>query len=255
MEKNEIGNVGRIRFVNLGDASLSGKVDTGAEISSLHTDGFTIRDGRVIFRCHLISPNQFTVPLSKTVQVRNSDGGIEERPVIKTPVSLDGHLLPDIEFTLNDRSKNDSAVLIGQNLLRAGGFVVNPNAKPIPEGKNIGDTVEISLQSDTSPQVPMAEPAQMAPSSMPINVIDTSTDTKDPLEAVVSMIKNSNIKVWQIVKRLEEDDESDYEEPDHKEEQLPAAVPPEQIEVQNAPVDINIPSKIKKSKHKQHDHT
>lgn len=237
--QKSIGNFAPIRFINIGNKSLNGKVDTGAEISSMHVDKFDVQGDHVVLSCSLLSDNSFTLPLVKSVTVRNSDGGTESRPVIKTSVDVNGTVLSDIEFTLNNRAQSENPVLIGQNILQAGKFVVDPSQKTT-EGE---DPMNFGTQGV---QIVQAE-VPTGDVSTPINVVmDTGDSSDDPINAIVSMIKNSNVKCWEILKRLEElngQEQTDITAmagmPAMDE---PSAIPPEQIKTQQGPVETNAPS-------------
>ena len=58
--------------------------------------------------------------------VKTSDGKTNNRPVIKMTMKIKNKLLKDILVNLNDRSKMDDPMLIGQNALEAGNFLVDP---------------------------------------------------------------------------------------------------------------------------------
>jgi len=124
---NEIGSTVEIRFTNIpGSAPLKGKVDTGADVSSLHATEHNIQDGRVTFICPELSSNRITVPLVTQQTVKSSDGGQEYRPVISLNVKVNGKLMTNVEFNLNDRGNMKFPVLIGKNILIKGGFKIDP---------------------------------------------------------------------------------------------------------------------------------
>jgi len=124
---NEIGSTVETRFTNiLGSAPLKGKVDTGADVSSLHATEHNIQDGRVTFICPELSSNRITVPLVTQQTVKSSDGGQEYRPVISLNVKVNGKLMTNVEFNLNDRGNMKFPVLIGKNILIKGGFKIDP---------------------------------------------------------------------------------------------------------------------------------
>lgn len=124
---NEIGSTVEVRFTNIpGSVPLKGKVDTGADVSSLHATEHHIHDGRVTFTCPELSTNKITVPLITQQTVKSSDGGQEYRPVIELNVKVNGKLLTNVEFNLNDRGNMKFPVLIGKNILIKGGFKIDP---------------------------------------------------------------------------------------------------------------------------------
>jgi len=124
---NEIGSTVEVRFTSIsGSVPLKGKVDTGADVSSLHATEHSIADGRVTFVCPELSRNRITVPLLTQQTVKSSDGGQEYRPVISLNVKINGKLMTNVEFNLNDRGNMKFPVLIGKNILIKGGFKIDP---------------------------------------------------------------------------------------------------------------------------------
>jgi len=131
-----IGDIALVKFTSLSSPKeLQGKTDTGATISSLHADHYKINGNTVTFTCQPLGPNSITVPLKTQHAVKSPDGGTVYRPVIVLNVKVNGKLLNNVEFNLNDRGNMDQPVLIGQNLLQAGKFYVDPS-------RNEGLTVE-----------------------------------------------------------------------------------------------------------------
>lgn len=141
MEQKTIGTHVKVKFLSMGNATLDGKVDTGAELSSMHVDSFNIAGDMVAMTCKLISSSMFRLPLTRMVTIRNSDGQTEERPVVTVQISINNDNRMNVEFSLNDRSNNADQILIGQNILKTGNFIVDPNLKETEEfdiviGKN-----------------------------------------------------------------------------------------------------------------------
>lgn len=129
-----VGDVAMIKFTSLSSPKeLQGKVDTGATISSLHADHYKINGNTVTFTCEPLGSNSLTVPLKTQHAVRSPDGGTNYRPVIMLNVKINGKLVNNVEFNLNDRGNMDQPVLIGQNLLQAGKFYVDPSKKEVAE--------------------------------------------------------------------------------------------------------------------------
>jgi len=128
-DENHIGDVVDLYFTTFsGHKPLQGKVDTGADVSSLHVDSWEIhnKSGKVKFINKTLSTNVITAPLLDKQAVKSADSGIEYRPVIKANIRINGKLLTDVEFNLNDRSSMEYPVLIGQNVLEKGKFLINP---------------------------------------------------------------------------------------------------------------------------------
>ena len=134
-DQQVIGDVALLKIaLPSGVIALKGKVDTGAEISSLHVDskpkvvGDTVR-----FENHNASGNIITAPLAAQQAVKSADGGVEYRPVIELDVEVNGKRISKAQFNLNDRSHMEHEVLIGQNILEKGGFLVNPSQDKVQE--------------------------------------------------------------------------------------------------------------------------
>jgi len=181
-DSKTLGNIVKVKFPTLGNFTIAGKADTGAEMSSLHADDVKFLNDRTIsISCkYLSSENKFHFPIVKTVTVRNSDGETENRPVISVKTTIDGFDVGGVEFSINDRSQNEYPILIGQNALKSGDFVIDPN--------KISENAE-EIQE------------------LPINVMqnmDSGFAGPDPLREIVSIANNSGLKCWEIVKALEE---------------------------------------------------
>ncbi|MGZ8924415.1 MAG: putative ATP-dependent zinc protease [Nitrososphaeraceae archaeon] len=126
MNEKVIGNSVDVNFVSLG-VVVNGKVDTGATTSSLHADQIKQHGNKVSFSCSEISNKIITMELSGTQEVVSADAGGNHRPVIEMDVEINGVLIKGASFNLNDRSEMDSPVLIGQNVLKAGHFIIDVN--------------------------------------------------------------------------------------------------------------------------------
>lgn len=128
--KNTIGSIVPITFLLTEFSSknpVDAKVDTGASISSLHVDGYHVDDraNRIIFTSSILSPNKLTMPLDARHLVKSADGS-EPRPVIILDVEVNGQEIKDVQFNLNDRGQMEQPVLIGNNILEKGNFLINP---------------------------------------------------------------------------------------------------------------------------------
>lgn len=121
-----------VRFIDLPVANnLVAKVDTGAQVTSLHATDIQINrstEGNTVsFNAPDLSQNRFTLPLQDQQAVKTSNGDTTNRPVIKVNMKIKNKLLKDILVNLNDRSTMDDPLLLGQNALEAGNFIVDPN--------------------------------------------------------------------------------------------------------------------------------
>ena len=132
-----IGDFVELRFVSLPSSSfIRGKVDTGATICSLHCDQFQVNEQsqQITFKCKQLSSNSITVPMTEQQAVKNADG-TEYRPVIEMSVKIGDQVIEKVKFNLNNRSTMDSPVLIGQNLIKAGNFLIDP--KQVAEAMSV----------------------------------------------------------------------------------------------------------------------
>jgi hypothetical protein len=110
-----------------GTAGISGKVDTGADISSLHAENIKMVGDQVRFVNTELSQNVITAPLKEKQAVKSADGGITNRPVIELDVEINGKPIRNALFNLNDRDHMEYQCLIGQNILEKTNFLIDPN--------------------------------------------------------------------------------------------------------------------------------
>jgi len=154
---NFIGSAVEIRITNLpGGVALKGKVDTGADVCSLHAVEWSINNGNVSFKCPELSQNVMTMPLADQQAVKSADGGVEYRPVIELNVRVNGKLLNGVMFNLNDRGKMEYPVLVGRNALQAGKFKIDPS---MDEGYEDIDWsyIQEQVQNDEVPMDALSE--------------------------------------------------------------------------------------------------
>lgn len=168
MSKITIGNTAQIAFAQFRGRTVEGKVDTGATTSSLHAEQIEITQqggGKVVrFVCPQLSSNVITLPLDGVQEVHSADAGGVERPIVSMDVTIDGHHIESATFNLNDRSGMDSQVLIGQNILQPGGFVVDPSlgndhedkqtrpdiTEAVDKHRQIQDAIRVLSENDVS---------------------------------------------------------------------------------------------------------
>ena len=85
------------------------RIDSGAITSSLDIS---------------IANNLSLGPVTK-MKIVKSASGVKERPFIKAQIEIHGIFLED-EFTLVDRAHMTYPILIGQNILKGGKFMIDP---------------------------------------------------------------------------------------------------------------------------------
>ncbi len=113
----------RILF-DISDVAYVARVDTGAEVSSLHADDIQLfeRDGDtwVRFSVNHESLNEssarvFEAPLKRTARIRQANAEeAQDRYVVELWARL-GRIYQKTEFTLTDRNSLDNTVLIGRD--------------------------------------------------------------------------------------------------------------------------------------------
>lgn len=115
-----IGKSDYIDLPTLNIKNINAKIDTGAKTSSLHAKNIKSTDGKnVIFELY---ENKYTLPISRIVLVKSSNGISERRYVIKTKIVIFDRI-EELEFTLTNREKMSFPVLLGRNFLKKGFLV------------------------------------------------------------------------------------------------------------------------------------
>lgn len=122
-----------VSLPELGAGPIVAKIDTGARSAALHADDIEItgrgRRMKVRFKVKRRSSSSRRVecemPLHDLRRVKSSNGQIELRAVISTPVEIGGQLL-EAEITLTQRSDMGAAMLIGRSSIK-GNFLVDPS--------------------------------------------------------------------------------------------------------------------------------
>lgn len=118
-----IGNLIKIDFPHFRIKSLPAKSDTGATVSSLHSDTINVnlKKGTVTFKPLDAKYDQFknrtyTFPLEAQIRVQSSNGDEEIRPMIKLDIIIDEKKYQTY-FTLANREELEYPVLLGKDLL------------------------------------------------------------------------------------------------------------------------------------------
>lgn len=86
------------------------RIDTGATSSSIDS----------------VLANSLELAPSTVSKIIKSALGIKKRPVVKIKIKMDGLLLEE-DFNVADRSHMTYALLIGQNILKKGNFLIDPH--------------------------------------------------------------------------------------------------------------------------------
>lgn len=116
---------------------IKAKVDTGADISSIHAEEWSTQNGQVTFQNNEISPNRITLPVIEKQAIKSSNGDIEYRPVVELDVKINGVPMSGVMFNLNDRGTMEYSMLIGKNVLERGGFLIDPKMDEAEDIDNI----------------------------------------------------------------------------------------------------------------------
>ncbi len=95
---------------NSEEEKVTARIDTGATASSI--------DSSLAKKLELKQIERF--------KIVKSASGIKRRPIVKVKIKMNGSMIED-EFTLADRSHMTYPILIGQNILKKGNFLVDPN--------------------------------------------------------------------------------------------------------------------------------
>jgi hypothetical protein len=96
--------------LNGNEEKVVARIDTGATASSLD----------------LALAEKLDLDHSTRTKIVKSASGIKKRPIITIKVKIHGQEI-ETYFTLADRSHMTYPVLIGQNILKKGNFLVDPN--------------------------------------------------------------------------------------------------------------------------------
>jgi len=122
-----IGDVVDVTIISIPNSSpMKGKVDTGADISSIHAEDWNVGNGQVSFNCPELSENKITLPVIEKQAIKSSNGDMEYRPVIELNIKINEQQLTNVMFNLNDRGTMSYPMLVGQNILEVGGFMIDP---------------------------------------------------------------------------------------------------------------------------------
>ena len=123
-KKKELGWQELVDLPDLKIKKIKAKVDTGANLATLHARNLRVRKKEGVKFIYFDIP---PLPGKKKNRIRkgellgyrrikSSDGVIEKRPYIKTTMKLDG-IIKKIEITLTDRTNMDFHMLIGRKAL------------------------------------------------------------------------------------------------------------------------------------------
>ena len=114
MEKTVLGLTATVTLQSPSgkEEQVIARIDTGATKSSLD----------------LTLAGKLDLVASGKTRLIRSASGIKRRPLVSLKIKLNHHFLEE-EFTLVDRSHMTYPVLIGQNILKKGEFLIDPLKK------------------------------------------------------------------------------------------------------------------------------
>ena len=134
-ERFTLGWLEFVRIVGL-DIRLDAKLDTGATTSSIHAeiieapdrDDFDDEDEDrdIIFKVINDKGDERTIEteIVRWASIKTKSGGVIHRPVVEIEFCLGGRKIKD-EVTLADRGHFNYETLIGRNMLKSAGIVVD----------------------------------------------------------------------------------------------------------------------------------
>lgn len=138
-----IGRLEKIDLPELSIYNIDAKIDTGAYTSSLHCHHISIEEikGKKWAKFHVLDPKhpeyeekQYRYPVHKIKKVKSSNGQVEERVIIKLPVTFFGNK-SNIQLSLTNRSEMKYPVLIGRRFL-SGKYIVDVSQSYIFKSNN-----------------------------------------------------------------------------------------------------------------------
>ncbi len=123
-----------VRLPELGNAAIKVKVDTGAQTSAIHAWNIKVTesdDGRMAeFDLHPFQDDNkrkihATAPVVDLRNIKSSNGQVQERVVIETPLEIAGRTWM-IELTLTRRDEMGFRMLLGRTAMQ-GHLLVDPS--------------------------------------------------------------------------------------------------------------------------------
>ena len=114
MEKVILGLTEEVTIVkDRKEKQVTARIDTGATASSI--------DSKLAKEFELKE-------IVERFKIVKSASGTKRRPIVKVMIKMNG-LVIEAEFTLADRAHMTYPLLIGQNILKKGNFLIDPNKK------------------------------------------------------------------------------------------------------------------------------
>lgn len=123
---------------------IKARVDTGAAQCSLHGEDVKWSTDNNLIQ-FTFEGKRYRMNLNSEQSISSSDGGNSKRPVVAFKVKFAGKLFDKILFNINDRGHMPHPILIGQNILEHGNFLIDPKG----DKKSDEVTPEVTKESLT----------------------------------------------------------------------------------------------------------
>lgn len=196
-EENKIGDTVNVEIMNLPSApTVRATVDTGATYSSLHADKWEVKGQQVHFVSKTISDNVVRVPLETQQAVKSPGDDVEYRPVVSLNLRINGEVIKDQLFNLSDRGEMDNPMLLGQNTLEDGNFIIDPK---------MNESTDIDWQLVGSEIQAIKPPKTQAQSTEHIdeqrvrNVYETLREADVTFEDIIRVIRNDTLRTMENI--------------------------------------------------------
>jgi ribosomal protein S6--L-glutamate ligase len=128
-EPTEVATEETVRIPVIHDGDIKAKVDTGADLCSLHAENIEVNEkmNLVMFTVH---DRRFQAWYERLAEIKNANE-TKFRPIIKLTVHVGDKPYENVEVSLTDRSSMEYEFLIGKNLLEQ----MNASVKVEPSDK------------------------------------------------------------------------------------------------------------------------
>lgn len=124
-EDQIIGTVTSIIIKHFNDEkAIEARVDTGANLSSINGENIKIDGSTVRFKFNDATYKFNLLRTTKIKQANNDE--LDERPVIRVDLVINGQTLRNTEITINERGHMKYDMLLGRQTLAQAGVLVNP---------------------------------------------------------------------------------------------------------------------------------
>ena len=121
-----IGTITHVKIKHFNDEQpIEARVDTGANISSIHGTNIVLGDNTIKFDFNNVTYKFHLLKMTKIKQ-SDSENGAVARPVIRVDMEINDVLLRNVEVTVTERDHMKYEVLLGRQTLAAAGVLVNP---------------------------------------------------------------------------------------------------------------------------------